>query len=72
MTAPSSRSAPLDQQPREALAFRALCRPRDQLIGEAGASVVLIGASEERGVSAEVAGRMSHTPLVLTGETTLA
>lgn len=44
----------------------------DQLIGEAGASVVLIGAPEEREVSAEVAGHMSHRPSVLTGETTLA
>ncbi len=44
----------------------------DRLIEEAGATVLLIGAREELGVTREVAAAMRHKPAVLTGETTLA
>jgi heptosyltransferase-2 len=44
----------------------------DQLVNDAGATVVLIGSREEMNVTAEVVGHMTHRPVVLTGETTLA
>ncbi|MCA1641618.1 MAG: lipopolysaccharide heptosyltransferase II [Acidobacteria bacterium] len=44
----------------------------DRLIGEAGATVVLIGAREESDVTEEVLAKMRRRPVVLTGETTLA
>ncbi|MDQ3755568.1 MAG: lipopolysaccharide heptosyltransferase II [Acidobacteriota bacterium] len=44
----------------------------DQLIEEADASVVIIGAREELDVTEEVIQQMRHRPVVLTGETNLA
>jgi heptosyltransferase-2 len=44
----------------------------DRLIEEAGATVLLIGAGDELGVTKEVLAKMRHRPVVLTGETTLA
>jgi heptosyltransferase-2 len=44
----------------------------DRLLEEAGASVILIGAREELGVTKEVLAKMRRRPVVLTGETTLA
>jgi heptosyltransferase-2 len=44
----------------------------DRLIEEAGATVIIIGAREELGVTNEVLAAMRQRPLVLTGETSLA
>jgi len=44
----------------------------DQLMGDVGATVVLIGSREEMDVTAEVVGHMTRRPVVLTGETSLA
>jgi heptosyltransferase-2 len=41
-------------------------------MGDAGATVMLIGAREEMDVTSEVVGHMTSRPIVLTGETTLA
>jgi heptosyltransferase II len=43
----------------------------DLLVEENGAGVLLVGAREEREVSAEVASKMRNSPVVLTGETRL-
>ncbi|MCA1816893.1 MAG: lipopolysaccharide heptosyltransferase II [Acidobacteria bacterium] len=44
----------------------------DRLAGEAGATVLLIGAREELDVTKEVVSRMRREAVVLTGETSLA
>ncbi|MDQ3688294.1 MAG: lipopolysaccharide heptosyltransferase II [Acidobacteriota bacterium] len=44
----------------------------DQLIDDAGATVMLIGSREEMDVTAEVVGQMTRRPIVLTGKTSLA
>ncbi|HEX8776071.1 MAG TPA: lipopolysaccharide heptosyltransferase II [Pyrinomonadaceae bacterium] len=44
----------------------------DLLIESAGASVALVGSPDEADVSIEVASRMRHRPIMLTGQTELA
>ncbi|MDB5077590.1 MAG: waaF [Chloroflexi bacterium] len=41
----------------------------DRLIGDHGCKVILTGSASERHISDDIVARMSHTPIVLTGET---
>jgi heptosyltransferase-2 len=64
---PGSTNSRAKRWPAESYATLA-----DRFIEETGATVLLVGARDELSVSHEVAGRMRHEPVVLTGETDLA
>ncbi|HVF49886.1 MAG TPA: lipopolysaccharide heptosyltransferase II [Pyrinomonadaceae bacterium] len=64
---PGSTNSRAKRWPAERFAVLA-----DRLMDEAGADCLLVGASEELDVTEEVSALMRHTPLVLTGRTSLA
>lgn len=64
---PGSTNSRAKRWPAERFAMLA-----DQLVDEAGADCLLIGAQEELAVTEAVVARMRHQPVVLTGQTTLA
>jgi heptosyltransferase-2 len=64
---PGSTNSRAKRWPEERFAALA-----DQLIEEAGAQCILIGAREELDVSERVAAQMRNKPVVLTGQTSLA
>ena len=64
---PGSINSRAKRWPPDRFAFLA-----DMLRGELGADILLIGSPEELKVSQEVTSLMRHSPVMLTGKTTLA